>query len=125
MRIGQLSVRTKVSVKTIRYYEERGLLLDIDRSLSGHRLYQEETVSRIQFIKSCQEHGFTLGEVLKLLELRRSPPHDCGRARAILDSKIAQLDAKARELKRASEALQELKQRCGCSPERPECIALT
>ena len=71
LRSGQVAAAAGVNVETLRYYERRGLLADPDRSLGGHRLYPEETVTVLRVIKAAQRLGFTLDEVADLLEVGR------------------------------------------------------
>jgi DNA-binding transcriptional MerR regulator len=60
-----------VNVETLRYYERRGIIAEPDRSLGGHRMYSEETVTTLRVIKAAQHLGFTLDEVAELLEAVR------------------------------------------------------
>jgi DNA-binding transcriptional MerR regulator len=71
LRSGQVAAAAGVNVETLRYYERRGLLADPDRSPGGHRLYPEETVTVLRVIKAAQRLGFTLDEVIDLLEVGR------------------------------------------------------
>jgi DNA-binding transcriptional MerR regulator len=71
LRSGQVAAAAGVNVETLRYYERRGLLADPDRSPGGHRLYPEETVTVLRVIKAAQRLGFTLDEVMDLLEVGR------------------------------------------------------
>ena len=61
MRIGELASRTGESVKTLRYWSERGLL-ETARGDNGYRLYAEASLSRVSFIRSAQRLGFTVIE---------------------------------------------------------------
>lgn len=66
-RIGKLAEKCHVNKETIRYYERKGLIPETERTEGGYRLYTEETIRRIQFIKRLQGLGFTLAEIHKLL----------------------------------------------------------
>jgi len=59
MRVGEVAERAGVNIETLRYYERRGLLPEPDRSPSGHRRYDEETVRFLRAIKEAQAVGFT------------------------------------------------------------------
>jgi DNA-binding transcriptional MerR regulator len=63
MKIGELAVKSQVSIKTIRYYEEIGLLQVSDRTEGRFRLFSAETVSRLLFIKRLQILGLSLQEI--------------------------------------------------------------
>lgn len=67
LRTGQVAAAAGVNVQTLRYYERRGLLASPDRSLGGHRVYPEQTVTVLRVIKAAQKLGFTLEEVAELL----------------------------------------------------------
>jgi MerR family mercuric resistance operon transcriptional regulator len=56
-----------VNPQTLRYYERRGLVAEPDRTLGGHRVYPEETLTVLRVIKAAQRLGFTLDEVAELL----------------------------------------------------------
>lgn len=68
LRSGQVAEAAGVSVQTLRYYERRGLLEAPDRTLGGHRVYGADTVTLLRVIKPAQRMGFTLAEVVDLLE---------------------------------------------------------
>jgi DNA-binding transcriptional MerR regulator len=76
--IGQLSERVGVSTKTIRYYEEVGLLPRASRSEGGYRLYSVEDEGRLQFVASARRVGFALGEIKEMLALRERGRPPCG-----------------------------------------------
>jgi len=63
VRVGEVAERAGVNVETLRYYERRGLLPAPERTPSGHRRYDEETVRFVREIKDAQAVGFTLTEI--------------------------------------------------------------
>ena len=69
MQIGQVAERTALSLRTIRFYEENGLVIPTARSEGGFRLYSENDVSRLEVIKRMKPLGFTLEEMQELLTL--------------------------------------------------------
>ena len=69
MQIGQVAERTGLSLRTIRFYEENGLVIPTTRSEGGFRLYSENDVSRLEVIKRMKPLGFTLEEMQELLTL--------------------------------------------------------
>lgn len=69
MQIGQVAERTGLSLRTIRFYEENGLVIPTARSEGGFRLYSEHDVSRLEVIKRMKPLGFTLEEMQELLTL--------------------------------------------------------
>ena len=70
MRIGAVAPRADVNIQTVRYYERRGLLPKPPRTESNYRLYSEDSVRRVRFVKRAQELGFSLKEIKELLALR-------------------------------------------------------
>ncbi|WP_404199180.1 MerR family transcriptional regulator [Streptomyces tauricus] len=68
MQIGEVAARTELSLRTIRHYEETGLVIPSARSQGGFRLYTETDVSRLMVIRRMKPLGFTLGQMRDLLE---------------------------------------------------------
>lgn len=71
LRAGRVADAAGVNVETLRYYERRGIIPEPGRTLGGHRLYSEDTVTTLRVIKAAQRLGFTLDEVAELLEAGR------------------------------------------------------
>ncbi|KFG72015.1 MerR family transcriptional regulator [Streptomyces mutabilis] len=67
MRIGEVATRTELSLRTIRHYEETGLVVPSARSQGGFRLYTDADVSRLMVIRRMKPMGFTLDEMRELL----------------------------------------------------------
>ncbi|MCP2279270.1 MerR family transcriptional regulator [Nocardia amikacinitolerans] len=99
LRTGELAAAAGVNTQTLRYYERRGLLAEPERTLGGHRLYPERSVTVLRVIKAAKRLGFTLDEVADLLAATRfgRGRTDAGlQARAA--AKLAEVDAKLAEL---------------------------
>lgn len=71
LRAGEVAAAVGVNTETLRYYERRGIIAKPDRTLGGHRLYDEDTVTILRVIKAAQRLGFSLDEVAELLEAGR------------------------------------------------------
>ncbi|WP_244231286.1 MerR family transcriptional regulator [Saccharomonospora piscinae] len=84
MRIGEVSARTGLSLRTIRYYEEVGLVAPSARSQGGFRLYTEPDLARLALVRRMKPLGFQLDEMRELLELL-SPPSSPGAESSVLD----------------------------------------
>ena len=91
LQIGQVATRAGVSVDTVRYYERRRLLQCAYRSSGGFRLFPEETVARIRFIKQAQEIGVSLDDIKELL-VSAGGAAQCRRVRDLLRKKLSELD---------------------------------
>ena len=69
LQIGQVAERTGLSLRTIRFYEENGLVPPTGRTTGGFRLYGEDAVARLEVIKRMKPLGFSLEEMRELLTL--------------------------------------------------------
>jgi len=96
--IGHIAKQALVPVKTIRYYEERGLLLKPERTVSGYRLYRPEMVDRLQFIKKAKALGLQLDEIKEILELADRGRCPCGHVQHTLKTRLGELRQKIRDL---------------------------
>ncbi|UPK74558.1 MerR family transcriptional regulator [Nocardioidaceae bacterium SCSIO 66511] len=108
MRSSEVARAAGVNVQTLRYYERRGLIADPQRSLGGHRLYPDETVTVVRVIRAAQRLGFSLDEVGELLDNRRRDAGDL-RNRAVeklraIEEQIADLTIVAHTLQAALDA---------------------
>jgi redox-sensitive transcriptional activator SoxR len=105
VRVGEVAERAGVNVETLRYYERRGLLPAPERTPSGHRRYDDETVRFLRAIKEAQAVGFTLAEIAEYLRAARrsgSPPEAL---RFRMAAKIDQIDARIAALRRMRDEL--------------------
>jgi MerR family Zn(II)-responsive transcriptional regulator of zntA len=115
--IGKLADATDTTADTIRFYEREGLLQPAGRSDSSYRLYDEDAVLRLRFIRHAQACGFTLSEVRDLLALRQREGACCGEVRAQALDKQRQLETKIRTLQAMSAALNRLIAGCNQAAE--------
>lgn len=104
LKIGEVAAASGLSVKTIRYYEEIGLLTPtVERSQSsGYRLFTAQTLNRLAFIKRSQALGLSLGEVQQILQVHDHGELPCGEVKQHLEAKVA-------EINRQMEALETLR----------------
>ena len=77
LKIGELASAVGVSTDTVRYYERLNLLHRAGRTQSGYRVYSEEDVRRLRFIKQAQKFGFTLEEIRRILPVKESGLAGC------------------------------------------------
>ncbi len=96
LRIGEIALRSGVSIDTVRYYERRRLLPAAPRTEGGFRLFTPETVERVQFIKQAQELGFSLDEIGELLT--SGGAKECRRVRDHLKIKLIEMDERIRSM---------------------------
>ncbi len=112
LTVGEVAKRAAVHIETLRYYEREGLVARPPRSRSNYRLYPEETVRRVQFIKRAQQLGFSLKEIQELLALRAAPQAQCVDVRERAWTKIHEIEHKVRTLQAMHAALTQLVAAC-------------
>lgn len=105
MQIGELARRVGVTTQTIRYYERIGLLDGTVRSPSGYRLYSEETVAFLRFLKKAQKMGFSLQEIKAIWEIKATGRKPCGYVKEHAQRKVLELTQKIRELEELRQIL--------------------
>src|SRR6266545_3171923 len=99
LTIGTLSERTGCNIETIRYYERIGLMPRTARSAGGHRLYGEEHVKRLGFIRRSRELGFTLDQVRTLLALVDGRRYTCAQVKRITVEHLDEVHRKVADLR--------------------------
>jgi DNA-binding transcriptional MerR regulator len=96
--IGAIAKRAGLKTATIRYYETIGLLPQTERGENRYRLYSTETVELLQFIAKAKSLGLTLSEVKEIVEVKQMGRAPCVHVKALLDSKIAEIDRRIADL---------------------------
>lgn len=107
--IGELARRFGISPKTIRWYEDNGLLEKTERSESGYRLYSKKDVERLDFIRKALAIGFAVKDIQEILQIRHSGALPCKKVRSLLDEKIQQLSEQIEDRQRLFSELQSLR----------------
>lgn len=98
MRIGETAKAAGLTAKTLRYYEDRGLLPAADRAANGYRHYAPETVDRLEFIRRGRTAGLTLAQIGSILVIRDAGQAPCSHVRELLGSQLDDLEARIAEL---------------------------
>jgi MerR family transcriptional regulator, copper efflux regulator len=124
LKIGQVAELGGVNLQTVRYYERERLLPEAPRLASGYRVFSDDTVRRVRFIKRAQELGFTLAEIRELLSLRVDHERDSGTVRELALKKISDINEKIRTLQEMKGALEHLTDRCSGQGPASECPIL-
>lgn len=96
--IGEAAKQAGLNPKTIRFYEKVGLIAPIGRTPKGYCLFDEETVSRLGFIKKAQALGFTLAEIAEILALRDGGAMPCDHVEAEVARKVTMIEERIAEL---------------------------
>ena len=100
MTVSRLAEEAGTSADTVRYYERIGLLPETERSASGYRLYGDEAVERLRFIKRAQRFGLRLEAIGELLDISQRGLCPCGHTRRLLEDRVAELDEELSSLAR-------------------------
>ena len=124
LSIGKLAKAAGVRVTTVRFYERKGLLPPPPRRVSGYRMYGDADVQRLRFIQEAKELGFSLHEIAELLALRVGTGRTCRNIQQHAVHKIADVDAKIRQLNRFKRALQKLVVQCEAGGTQGACPIL-
>jgi DNA-binding transcriptional MerR regulator len=121
MRIGELAERVGVNPKTIRYYEDIGLLPDPERLPSGYREYSDDDFHRLRFIRTAQRLGLSLSEISEILGFRERAERPCDYVLGVLDRQVADLDRRMAEMAQLRRELIDLKAQADRLPSDPRC----
>lgn len=107
LKIGQVATESKLPVKTIRYYEDLGLLKSVvKRTESGYRLFHPSVFNRLAFIKRAQSLGLSLQEIQEILLIHDRGNLPCGVVKNRLLSKLAQINHQIEALELLKSELQ-------------------
>lgn len=99
LQIGEIAKHTGLTIKTIRYYEEYGLLKPtVQRARSGYRLFNIRVLNRLAFIKRAQFFGLRLDEIDKILEIHDQSQLPCGHVKHLLEAKLEEVNTKKEAL---------------------------
>ena len=123
MNIGETAKQSGVAAKTIRYYEEIGLLPPAARAANGYRSYTVEAVETLRFIAQARRLGFSVSECRDLLMLYQDRNRASADVKALTLSHIAEIDRKLAELHEIRATLVELTEKCR-GDSRPDCPIL-
>jgi len=108
LQIGELSEQTGVPSKTIRYYEEIGLLPEPQRAENGYRLYSQDDVDRLQFIRRARALDFALDEIAEILAFRERNEPPCRYVMDLIGHQIDAIETRIRDLERIRDELKAL-----------------
>src|SRR5574343_1356413 len=121
LTIGKLAKQTEVTIETIRHYQRIGLLTEPAKPDGGYRVYSDDEIARIRFIKRAQQAGFTLKEIATLLSLDGA---HCADVRRVAEQKCQQIDQKVRDLMALRQVLGNLVNDCQQTAPAARCAIL-
>ena len=123
MRIGEAAKRSGMAARTIRFYEEAGLIEPATRRESGYREFSADDVRRLRFIHRARNLGFGIDEVGRLLSLWSDRERASADVKRLALEHVARVEAKMAELRSMRDAILHLAERCH-GDDRPECPIL-
>ena len=98
LKIGELAKQTGLSVGTLRYYSDLGVLHPVQRGNNGYRYYSLDASQQVEFIKKAQTLGFTLEEIKQILDVRDRGEKPCSLVQSLLNQKIEQLEIQIKQM---------------------------
>lgn len=122
--IGQLAQAADVPTTTVRYYERIGLVDPEDRSAGNYRLYSDESLNKLKFIRAAQAIGFTLEDVKSLLGSDDNHSPACGDVQTLIEDRLADIEDRLKDLRQVKRVLKSALKHCRQSEKRGECHVL-
>jgi Cu(I)-responsive transcriptional regulator len=120
-RIGDLAKRTGVKVVTIRYYEQAGLLPVCERTTGNYRVYAQEHLERLNFVRRCRDLGFSLEQIKDMLLLSAAESPTCADVCDVAASHLKEVESKIADLRRLASELRRLRSSCNGKRSSREC----
>jgi DNA-binding transcriptional MerR regulator len=105
MRIGEVSAQSQLPIKTIRFYEERGLIQAAERTSGGFRLFAPSVLSRLSFIRRSQALGLSLNDIQDILGIADAGQRPCQNVRRKLQAKVIEIEDRIQQLEKLKEQL--------------------
>ena len=119
--IGQLARAAGVPTTTLRYYERTGLVRPTTRAENQYRLYTEQTLQVIRFIRAAQAAGFTLDDVRTLLALHSGDLALCKDVQPLIAKRLAEVSQRLKEMRRIQRLLQSFLATCHAQDQDALC----
>lgn len=121
--IGEAAQHSGVSAKMIRHYESIGLLSPARRTLANYRIYTDNDVHTLRFIRRARNLGFSMKQIAELLSLWRDRRRASAQVKRVALTHVRELDARIRQMQEMRNTLERLAAHCS-GDERPECPIL-
>lgn len=109
---GKLAKLADIKAETIRYYEKCELIDEPPRSAGGHRIYSEEHLRRLTFIRRCRELGFSISEIRGLLGLANGGEKNCEKVQQATLTHLSDVQHKIKDLRKMERTLKEMVKQC-------------
>lgn len=98
VRIGELAAASGTTTKTLRFYEESGLLPRAQRADNGYRDYGPEALSRLDFIRRGQAAGFSLAQIREVIDIRDAGDAPCHHVYELITARLVEIDRQIADL---------------------------
>lgn len=112
LTISQLAKQADIPTTTVRYYERIGLVEPEDRSQGNYRLYGNESLSKLKFIRAAQAIGFTLEDVKALLADEDGDTPTCGSVQGLIEARMADVEERLKDLRHVRRVLKSALEQC-------------
>lgn len=97
--VGQLAEHSGTTAKTIRFYEQTGLIPLAPRANNGYRTYSTDDIGRLRFIRTARSLGLSLNDLREVLALRDHGQRPCQQMMSLLDNRLSEIDQQIRHLR--------------------------
>lgn len=118
--IGSIAKESGIPIKTIRYYDELGLLKTFGRTEGGYRLFSSDVFTRLSFIKRAQSLGLSLSEIKEFLDVHDQGDLPCEHIKEKLEDKLTAIEQQIQQLEILKQELKGLLSGWSAVPEHPE-----
>ena len=112
LTISQLAQAAEIPTSTVRYYERIGLLIPENRSRGNYRLYGDESLEKLKFIRAAQAIGFTLDDVKALLLTPSSNAASCREVQSLIEGRLAEVGERLKDLRHVQRVLKSSLEKC-------------
>lgn len=112
MNISQAAAASGLTSKTIRFYEQKGIIPPATRSANGYRIYSEQQLDSLRFIKRSRDMGFSLDESRELLQLSLDPSRTSASVKQKAEQQIIRIDQQIEALQQMRALLESAAREC-------------
>lgn len=123
-KISQLAAAADIPTTTVRYYERIGLLDAEERSHANYRLYSDESLRKVKFIRAAQAIGFTLDDVKALLSYDDGESSTCESVQGLIEVRLADIEERLKDLKHVRRVLKSAMGRCHQQEKADACLVI-
>ena len=118
MTVSRAARRAGLTPKAVRLYESKGLLEPAPRTGAGYRLYQDQDVEVLRFVRQARALGLNLADIREIIDLQRGGAQPCGRVLGLVDARLEEVDRALRDLRALRRTLQRARAAAGESQAR-------